>query len=298
MKESATNVTPVKPTPITNGTVSLQLTPSPPPLPSSSSAVVSKSSARSDAVEQRQPQQEVSWSSDSINDQQWYMVSSSRNLRRAATTTANRRDTTDESQITAKTSRTTSNNAGKHLFQTSSRSISMCMRMFLVLSFFFVFLLFDVVLFRIDSFVEHPLVPSMSSSRTHTSVANQSTQARRRRGRRPACPPSPPCVPFLTKRTSLQSSTPLPIHNRELAFRQLTEQLWAAGLPSATTACAMSVRSRCSSAPASERGGADEEMLKIEWNNSYDDEVENIIDWDEPDKPDEGNGSRTKKTYI
>lgn len=133
----------------------------------------------------------------------------------------------------------------------------------------------------------------MSSSRAHASVYNQAPPSRRRRGRRAARPSSPTRIPFLTKRRDFPSNTPISAHNRELAFRQLTEQLWAAGLPSAATACSMSVRSRCSSAPPSERGGgADDEMIKIEWNNSYDDEDENIIDWDDPDKPDEGNSSR------
>ena len=123
-------------------------------------------------------------------------------------------------------------------------------------------------------------------------------QSRRRRGRRPARPTSPPNVPILTKRQDSQTKTPLHIHNRELAFRQLAEQLWAAGLPSSKNACSMSVRSRCSSAPPSERGGGgDDELSKIGWNNNnYDDEDdENMIDWDEPGKPDEGNSNRKKK---
>jgi hypothetical protein len=144
-------------------------------------------------------------------------------------------------------------------------------------------------------FVENPMVSS-SSSRTHASVSNQVTQSRRRRGRRPARTTSPIPVPTLTKRQSSQTKAPLGVFNRELAFRQLTEQLWAAGLPSATTACSMSVRSRCSSAPPSERGGGEEEMIKFGWNDNYYDDYENIINWDEPDKPDEGNSSR-KKIY-
>ena len=139
------------------------------------------------------------------------------------------------------------------------------------------------------------MVPSASSSsHTHATVSNQVTQSRRRRGRRSTRPTSPPPVPNLTKSQSLQSNTPLYINNRELAFRQLTEQLWAAGLPSSTTACSMSVRSRCSSAPPSERGGGDDDITKTHWNNDYNDEQENIIDWDVPDKPDEGNSSRIK----
>ncbi|UJR33639.1 hypothetical protein I4U23_021073 [Adineta vaga] len=143
---------------------------------------------------------------------------------------------------------------------------------------------------------ENSTVSAVPSSHTHASVSNQATQPRRRRGRRPARPSSPSHIPFLTKRTNFQSNTPLRTPNRELAFRQLTEQLWAAGLPSSTTACSMSVRSRCSSAPPSERGGADDEMKKIEWNNSYDDEDENMIDWDEPDKPDDDFGRYIPQT--
>jgi hypothetical protein len=154
-------------------------------------------------------------------------------------------------------------------------------------------LLFDVVCFVSASFIENPVVPSLPSSSMHASVTNPVTQSRRRRGRRSTRNTSPTHVPILTKRTSLQTKTPLSGHNRELAFRQLTEQLWAAGIPSQTMASSMSVRSRCSSAPPSERGGGDDEMIKIDWNNGYDDEEENIIDWDEPDKPDEGN-SKTK----
>jgi hypothetical protein len=59
----------------------------------------------------------------------------------------------------------------------------------------------------------------------------------------------------------------------------------------------MSVRSRCSSAPPSERGGGDDEMTKFGWNNNYYDEDEYITGWDEPDKPDQGNNSR-KKIYF
>ncbi len=140
---------------------------------------------------------------------------------------------------------------------------------------------------------------SSASSHTHTSVSNQATQSRRRRGRRPTRLTSPAHVPILAKRQSLQTKTPLHVHNRELAFRQLTEQLWAAGLPSSATACSMSVRSRCSSAPPSERsGGGDDGMIKNDWNNDYDDEEENIIDWDEPDKPDEGNSSSKNAVPI
>jgi hypothetical protein len=119
------------------------------------------------------------------------------------------------------------------------------------------------------------------------------TQSRRRRGRRPTRKPSPTPIPSLTKRKSLQTNAPLIVASRELAFRQLTEQLWAAGLPSSTTACSMSIRSRCSSAPPSERGGGGDETAKIEW----DDDEENI-EWDEPDIPDDGNGSIHKSSCL
>jgi hypothetical protein len=59
----------------------------------------------------------------------------------------------------------------------------------------------------------------------------------------------------------------------------------------------MSIRSRCSSAPPSERDGGDE-MKKIDLINVYNDDEEHIIDWDEPDKPDKGNSSRKKTIYI
>ena len=67
--------------------------------------------------EQRQNQQDLSRSTESINDQQWHMVSSNRGLRKGTTTTSNRRETTEESQTTNKTNKTPpSNNSGKNLF--------------------------------------------------------------------------------------------------------------------------------------------------------------------------------------
>lgn len=99
--------------------------------------------------------------------------------------------------------------------------------------------------------------------------------------------------PNSIKRKSLQDNAPLALISRELAFRQLTEQLWAAGLPSSTTACSMSIRSRCSSAPPSERGGGGDEFKKPDWNNhdtNDEDEEEENIDWDEPNIPDEDFG--------
>ncbi|CAF3697659.1 unnamed protein product [Adineta steineri] len=243
-KETSSNIVPIKSTTtIPVSVIPLQPTPSPPPPPQTT--IPKSSSTRSELSEQRQHQQELSRSSDSINDQQWHKVSSNRSLRKGTTgTTTGRRETADEFQPIHKTNKIASNNA------------------------------------------ENPMVSSISSSRTHTSVSNQMTQTRRRRGRRPTRPLSPTHAPNLTKGTSLQSNNSLRVNNRELAFRQLTEQLWAAGLPSATTACSMSVRSRCSSAPPSERGGR---------RGGYDDEEENI-DWDEPDKPDDDFGRYASQT--
>ncbi len=77
--------------------------------------MISKPSTRSDLSEQRQHQQDLSRSSDSINDQQWHMVSSNRGLRKGTTITPNRRETTDESQTTNKTNKTTPNTSGKNI---------------------------------------------------------------------------------------------------------------------------------------------------------------------------------------
>ncbi len=108
-------------TPITDGIVPLQPTPSvtqppppPPPPPPPVPPVISKSSTRSDILEQRQ-HQDLSRSTDSINDQQWHMVSSNRGLRKGSTTTPSRRETIDESQTINKTNKTTSNNPGKNV---------------------------------------------------------------------------------------------------------------------------------------------------------------------------------------
>lgn len=140
----------------------------------------------------------------------------------------------------------------------------------------------------------------LSSPHARASISNQTPRSRRRRGQRPNRPTSPPNVPLLTKEQDSQPKTPSHVLNRELAFRQLTEQLWAAGLPSSKNACSMSVRSRCSSAPPSERGGGDDDNVsKIGWNNAYDDEEEEeMIDWDEPGKPEDGNSHRKKNKPI
>ncbi|CAF3615397.1 unnamed protein product [Rotaria socialis] len=248
-KEVTTSIIPVKSASITDGIVPVQPTPSLPHIsPPSSSTVIEKSSTRLDLSEQRKDQQNLSRSTDSLNDQQWQRVSSSRGLRKAATT--NRREATDESQTANKTNKITSNNT------------------------------------------ENPVAVSSSATRnTYASISSQMSQSRRRRGRHlTRGTTSSTHVSNLTKRQSLQTNTLFSVHNRELAFRQLAEQLWAAGLPSSATASSLSIRSRCSSAPPSERGG-DDDMTIVTWNNHCNDEQENMIDWDEPDKPDDGNSS-------
>ena len=189
----------------------------------------------------------------STNDQQWQMVSSNKGQRKGTITS--RRELSDESQPTAKT---TSPKPGKYTF-----SIVVVYTNNLLLLIFYVVLYSLIFIEKLTS----------SSPRTEKSVQSHQNS------------PSKP-VPNLTKRKSLEDNSPLIVTNRELAFRQLTEQLWAAGLPSSTTACSMSIRSRCSSAPQSERGGGGEDKNHpIDSNN----DAEENIDWDEPDIPDEGN---------
>ncbi len=139
-------------------------------------------------------------------------------------------------------------------------------------------------------FIENRTIPSLLSL-TYSSVSDTSRQSRPR----PTGNPSPMPVPHLPKRKSLQDNTPLSDTDRELAFRQLAEQLWAAGLPGSTTACSMSIRSRCSSAPPSERGGGEDETQKTNWN---DDKSKENNDWDEPGAPDDGNSSCFNSYYF
>jgi hypothetical protein len=156
------------------------------------------------------------------------------------------------------------------------------------------------------------------------SNSDKPKQTRRRRGRhanRPTMTMGTATSLFPGKRPSLQHDIPFPVSNQEMLFAKLTEQLRAAGLPSAATACSMSIRSRCSSAPASEHGGADDDLSKAHRAMNDDDtdddidddngnggddddedddddrEEENMIDWDEPDVPDDGN-SRTKTCSL
>ncbi|CAF2702202.1 unnamed protein product [Rotaria sp. Silwood2] len=256
-KESTTSIVPVKSTPITDGVVPIQPTPSIPHVPPSPPPAL----LSSPVIEK--PSTRSDLSEQRQNQQDLPRSTDSNNdqqWHRVSSSRGLRKGTTaptnrrETTDESQKTNKTVSNNT------------------------------------------ENPMVPPLlsSSNRAHASVSNhQVTQSRRRRGRRLIRTTSPTHVSSLTKRQSLQTNTPISIRNRELAFRQLTEQLWAAGLPSSTTGCSLSVRSRCSSAPPSERGG-DDEMTKISWNNGYNDE-ENIIDWDEPEKPDEGNSSWKKK---
>ena len=222
-------------------------------------------------------QQDLIKLDDSTNDQQWHMVSSNKGQRK---TNGSRRDNPEESQTTTTMTKAPKSpppaDAGKYILElclngTCDSQFHLC-----VLFFFFLvcFILFSYSLI----FIEKPVILT-SSPRAHSSVSRKSIQSRRRRP--PTHSPSPPLTPNLTKRKSLQDT-----NSRELAFRQLTEQLWAAGLPSSTTACSMSIRSRCSSAPPSERGG-DDGAIKINGDNT--DREEENIDWDEPDLPDEGN---------
>ncbi|CAF1175327.1 unnamed protein product [Rotaria sp. Silwood1] len=137
---------------------------------------------------------------------------------------------------------------------------------------------------------------SSSSSHKHSSISHEISQSHYH--------PSQHCstrnsssipVPIETEKKSLQDDISLISTNRESTLRQLAEQLWASRLSSSTTVCSMSIRSRCSSAPASEHGGAQNETIKIDQNN---DEKEDKIDWDEPDVPDEGNSSCFYPYYL
>lgn len=123
----------------------------------------------------------------------------------------------------------------------------------------------------------------MSTSRAHSLISQKATQPRHH-----DVPPThtafPVSVPIPNKRKSFQDNSSLITANRELAFRQLTEQLWAEGeSPPSTTAYSISARSRRSSAPASERGVEDDTTKSI---------GTEIIDWDDADLPDSGNRTR------
>ena len=142
----------------------------------------------------------------------------------------------------------------------------------------FLFFFFHFVL---TSLLVNPLTLT-STSRAHSSISHKAIQSRHHYD-----PPThtafPISVPIQNKRKSFQDNSSLITANRELAFRQLTEQLWAAGLPSSTTACSMSTRSRRSSAPPSERGGEDDTTKST---------GTEIVDWDDADLPDSGNHTR------
>ncbi|CAF4062890.1 unnamed protein product [Rotaria sp. Silwood2] len=143
---------------------------------------------------------------------------------------------------------------------------------------------------------ENPRTLSLSSpsSHKHSSISHETTPLHHHPSRdRSALNPSPTPVPILTEKKGLQGDTSLIPTIRELSLRQLAEQLWAAKLPSSATACSMSIRSRCSSAPASEHGGAQNEKTK---SNRNDNGKEENIDWDEPDIPDEDFGRYASQT--
>ncbi|CAF3930904.1 unnamed protein product [Rotaria sordida] len=135
---------------------------------------------------------------------------------------------------------------------------------------------------------------SSSSSHKHNSVSHETTQSHYHPSRhRSARDPSTTPVPILTEKKSLPLDTSLIATNRELTLRQLTEHLWTTRLPSSRTACSMSIRSRCSSAPTFECGGVQNKATKTGRNDS--EKVENI-DWDEPDMPDEDFGRYASQT--
>jgi len=227
---------------------------------------------------------------DSANDQQWHTVSSNKGQRKGNT---NRRDTTDESQTTNATNKVVSADSGKYLFYFFF--VYQCYVLCTLLSYSSSFV---VYCFVFAYFIEKPIILT-SSSRTHSSISRESMPSRRHHSNQNPSLTSVP--PTSIKRKSLKdNNTPIIVTNRELAFRQLTEQLWAAGLPSSTTACSMSVHSRCSSAPPSERDGGEDETRKPNWNNDDDDddEEDENIDWDEPNIPDEGNSSCLKILAI
>ena len=124
----------------------------------------------------------------------------------------------------------------------------------------------------------------------HISVSNQATQSECRLVRPLTCSTTPIYISTSTNRQNCHDQTYAIIrnHDRELVGDQLAEQSWVAGPPSSTTAYSMSTHSRRSSAPLLEYSGKDE-TIENDWNNDCDDEEENIVDWDEPDKADEGN---------
>lgn len=122
----------------------------------------------------------------------------------------------------------------------------------------------------------------ISTSRAHSLSSQKAIQSRHHHD-----PPThtafPISVPIRNKRKSFPDNSSVITANRELEFRQLTEELWAAESPSSTTACSISPRSRRSSAPPSERGGEDDTTKST---------GTEIIDWDDADLPDSGNRTR------
>ena len=121
-----------------------------------------------------------------------------------------------------------------------------------------------------------------------------------RQGRRFTCTASLVYASSLTKKESLMSNLPISVHNRVLSYHWSNERLrWTARLSSSATASPMCIRSRYLSVLVSRHVNNDE-VTENNRNNSYDDDEEeeeeeeeddkeNIIYWDEPDKPDESN---------
>ena len=150
---------------------------------------------------------------------------------------------------------------------------------------------FDITRCALTSFLDNALALSSSSSassRARPLASNEPAKTHPRRGRHPTRNPAIPFTSTFVKRKSLQYETPLLLSSQALAFAQLTEQLRNAGLPTAATACSMSVRSRCSSAPPSEHGAGDDDRTRSDLDTDDEDD-EDAIDWDEPDMPDDGN---------
>lgn len=195
---------------------------------------------------------------ESGGDQQWHMVSSSKSHRKG---TISRRETPEESQKSDKTPKFSSTEPSMYLFFSLSSRYVFCI--------YLAFIFFSCLTMSPSLLAKSLLLTS--TSRTHKPIQSS------RRYNHLTHTPFPISVPIRNQRKSFQDNSSLITTNRELAFLQLTEQLWTTDSPSSTTACSMSIRSRRSSAPLSERGG--------------DNEIE-TIDWDDADTPDSGNRTR------
>ena len=221
---------------------------------------------------------EVLKSEEPTNDQQWQTVTSNRTQRKASlvATKTSRRRAPDESQTGSK--RAEVQTAGKY---PCAHPTHACSTQFGFDNFF------RLTRCVLTSFLDNALAISSSSSRTRPFASNEPAKTHPHRGRPPTRNPAIPSTSTFVKRKSLQYDTPLLLSSQALAFAQLTEQLRAAGLPTAATACSMSIRSRCSSAPPSEHGGGDDDRTRSDLDT--DEDEEDAIDWDEPEMPDDGN---------